>query len=91
MDSKDDETFFMLIANLTTFDMARGQVVGGVTRDNEEVATIKDEPATLEPGSLVPTMPPVGDRFMRRGVETPGRIACARNTIINPRILLPAN
>ena len=92
MDSKDDETFFMLIAKLKKFDMMGSeQVVGGVTRDNEEVATIKDEPATLEPGSLVPTMPPVGDRFMRRGVETPGRIACARNTIINPRILLPAN
>ena len=51
MDSKDDETFFMLIAKLKKFDMMGSeQVVGGVTRDNEEVATIKDEPATLEPG-----------------------------------------
>lgn len=51
MDSKDDETFFMLIAKLKKFDMMGSeQVVGGVKRDNEEVATIKDEPATLEPG-----------------------------------------
>ena len=41
----------MLIANLTTFDMmGSGGVVDGVTRNDEEVATIKDEPATLEPG-----------------------------------------
>lgn len=28
MDSKDDETFFMLIANLTTFDMMGSEAVG---------------------------------------------------------------
>ena len=82
----------MLIANLTTFDMmGSGGEVDGVTRNDEEVATIKDEPATLEPGMLVPTAPPVGDRGMRRGVEKPGLIACARNTIIIPRTLIPAN
>ncbi|MEC7719242.1 MAG: hypothetical protein VYC98_15615, partial [Planctomycetota bacterium] len=52
-----------------------GGVVDGVTRNDEEVATIKDEPATLEPGMLVPTARPVGDRGMRRGVEKPGLIA----------------
>ena len=41
----------MLIAKLKKFDMMGSeQVVGGGTRDNEEVATIKEEPATLEPG-----------------------------------------
>ena len=36
MDSKDDETFFMLIAKLKKFDMMGSeQVVDGVTRNNE--------------------------------------------------------